>query len=157
MYFTVTDLKTAEETMSLYDWVISLVDVTHPMQAMGANHLVLRFEDDENPDYERSPQRDHVEQVLKFLAARALTGDRILIHCHAGISRSTAMCIACQMWFNGLSRERAVNWMGRNRKQMWPNLLVLHHFDTIAGHALEQSVCAYVKEWKEENKNNIVW
>ena len=55
------------------------------------HHLVLLFKDRDEVDHERSPQRHHVETLvswLKGLDRADLSG--LLVHCDAGVSRSTA-------------------------------------------------------------------
>jgi predicted protein tyrosine phosphatase len=39
------------------------------------------------------PQREHVEAILEF-DRRAKEEDRLVVHCHAGLSRSTAAFVA---------------------------------------------------------------
>jgi hypothetical protein len=47
-------------------------------------------------------------------------GGRILVHCHAGISRSTSMVIAFFM-HNGFSWDEALEIVRKGRPQAWPH------------------------------------
>src|SRR5579859_8121783 len=78
--------------------VLSILDPGHPdLEAFGAYgehaRLELRFHDiiDEKPG-EALPEPHHVEQLLRFgRDMMAEAGEkRLLVHCHAGVSRSTA-------------------------------------------------------------------
>jgi predicted protein tyrosine phosphatase len=55
-----------------------------------ANHLVLPFADTIDPRHPRRPQRQDVERIIEFGRAN---GEDMLIHCHMGISRSTAAAV----------------------------------------------------------------
>ena len=83
------------------DRVISMLDPERPFPDLGAQyvdrHLRLAFHDVNVPsDDEVGPSSDHVRSVLRFVEAWD-RGRPILIHCRAGISRSTAAAyvVAC--------------------------------------------------------------
>ena len=86
-----------ETDISIYDGVITIEDSTienpfrlefeHPKQ------LVLCFDDISVPiDGFIEPQEKHILQALSF--ADRIGEGPILIHCHAGISRSSAIALA---------------------------------------------------------------
>src|SRR3712207_6455151 len=80
--------------------VLSILDPLHPepadFQQYGPHkRLTLRFDDVIEPGTGLlMPERRHVEELLRFGEGLATTdGDplsHLLVHCHAGISRSTA-------------------------------------------------------------------
>jgi len=55
-------------------------------------HKVLRFYDIDDPRQPAAPARHHVHAGLRF--ARQHAGRHLLIHCQAGVSRSTALAYA---------------------------------------------------------------
>jgi predicted protein tyrosine phosphatase len=100
--------------------------------------LVLRFVDlDEpppSPHHERPelrmPSREHVEKALTF----DRPGERLLVHCHAGISRSSTVALAIIANRLGTGREEeALRLLLAIRPHAVPNLAVLRHADEILG------------------------
>ncbi|AEV36141.1 hypothetical protein PSE_1629 [Pseudovibrio sp. FO-BEG1] len=74
--------------------VLSLVspgtEVVLPVEPKPAHHLVLEFNDiAEERDGLIAPQMEHVERLLAF-AEQAQANGSLLVHCWAGVSRSTA-------------------------------------------------------------------
>ena len=73
-----------------------------------------------------------------------------LIHCHGGISRSTAAGIIFMMTCNAkLSIEDAFDCIMSIRPQAWPNELILYYADEIMG--LNGLLCKHAVDWKEKN------
>src|SRR4051794_10983773 len=80
--------------------VLSILDPAHPEPADFAAYsphrrLTLRFDDIIEPALGAVlPDRGHVEQLLEFGAGLASSDVdplcHLLVHCHAGVSRSTA-------------------------------------------------------------------
>jgi dual specificity MAP kinase phosphatase len=65
----------------------------------------------------------HLEQALEFIhKARAVPGARLLIHCHAGISRSPSFAIAYVMWAERKTLEEAFALVHTHRSVTSPNL-----------------------------------
>ena len=105
----------------------------------GECHLRLTFhdtEDDAAPFL--PPTRDHIDQILAFTAELPEDAD-VMIHCHAGISRSTATAIGvcCQQ---GMAPADALEHvkqlreptLGRGYKVL-PNRLMIRFFDEALG------------------------
>ncbi len=62
-------------------------EIPSPLDKASVPLLRLEFYDHTDPNPSNlGPQPHHVEQILKSTQ----TSDRVLIHCHAGVSRSTA-------------------------------------------------------------------
>ena len=79
------------------------------------------------------PTHEAVQEILEFTAT-CQDGDSLLVHCHAGISRSTAVAFAAVCAMEGPGRESIALSMIRNiRPGMNPNLLIVHFADAIYG------------------------
>jgi predicted protein tyrosine phosphatase len=121
--------------------VLSILDPGWPEpEALGAfdahRRLELRFHDviEAGSGYIAPESRD-VEQLLAF--GRNLTearGTHLLVHCHAGVSRSTAAAtlILAQM-HPDRPAEEALLTVVRQRPRAWPNLRILEFGDALLG------------------------
>jgi predicted protein tyrosine phosphatase len=96
-------------------------------------HKVLRFHDVEDVHQARPPTRRHVRAGLEF--ARRHAGRRLLIHCYAGVSRSTALAYAILVHRHGaVGREYGMlERLLALRPQACPNRLVVRHADALLG------------------------
>ena len=121
--------------------VLSLLDPGFPdPDAFGAfgehERLDLRFHDitEEKPGM-RLVQRDDVAALLQF--GRDLMREpkaHLLVHCHMGISRSTAsMALILAQARPDRPAAEAVGEVRRIRKQIWPNLRVVELGDELLG------------------------
>ena len=98
--------------------------------------LELRFHDvvEERPGY-IAPQPGDVEQLLEFGRDLAATPRaHLLVHCHAGVSRSTAAAILITVQ----ARPRrpaaeAVRAVATLRPRAWPNLRIIEFGDELLG------------------------
>jgi predicted protein tyrosine phosphatase len=91
--------------------------------------LELRFHDvieDPVPGY-AAPQIEHIEALFAFGRDMAAgNGEHLLVHCHMGISRSTAAAVL--LWLQAhpaLEPQLAVAEIVRIRPQAWPNLRMI--------------------------------
>lgn len=114
---------------------ISLLDPMCPLPDLGLHHSRHRsftMIDTENAQAPGAPQEKQVREALAF--AGSLPPDaRLLVHCHAGISRSSALALAIlaqklgmkdpEQLFDVLTTE-----ICRNAA---PNLLIARHADRI--------------------------
>ena len=94
-------------------------------------HLVLCFHDIEDAAQATPPQRQHVADGLAF--ARTHAGRRLLIHCFAGISRSTALAYAILVDRAGHAADEValLEHVLALRPQACPNRLVVRHADDL--------------------------
>ncbi|PPQ36653.1 tyrosine phosphatase family protein [Rhodopila globiformis] len=124
--------------------VLSILDPDWPVpEAFGAfgEHakLELRFHDVIEPDHPgaAAPQEAHVLQLLAFgrdLLREPRTDAHLLVHCHAGISRSTAsMALLLAQALPAVSGARIIDEILRLRPQAWPNLRILEIGDRQLG------------------------
>jgi predicted protein tyrosine phosphatase len=130
--------------------VLSILDPGWPEpEAFGAfdahRRLELRFHDviDASPGA-LVPQSLDVEQLLAF--GRDLSearGKHLLVHCHAGVSRSTAAAtLILAQARPDRPAEEALNAVVRHRPRAWPNLRILELGDALLGRGGEIVVAA---------------
>ena len=94
-------------------------------------HDVVLVEEDRVP-----PNQSHVEQILAFGRQAAAVGHaaHLLIHCHAGQSRSTAAATLCLAQAYPIrSGYEVLGEIVRQNPRTWPNLLMLELGDTALG------------------------
>jgi predicted protein tyrosine phosphatase len=108
------------------------------------DHMVLRFEDvDVVDEAVAMPHPGHVAAVLQF--ARENPSGKLLIHCKAGIARSTALALAVIADRFGPGRETdAVAELLTVRPEAAPNLLMLDFADDLLGRS-----GALVEAWRK--------
>lgn len=97
------------------------------------NRLRLEFDDIEtpisDPDY-CLPCFDDILKVTNFVAKMPRSDGRILIHCHAGISRSTAIAlIVCAIILGAGKEEEALGAVLTSRPQARPNRWIVELAD----------------------------
>lgn len=124
--------------------VLSILDPLYPEPADFAGYgpherLTLRFDDiiDETPGM-ILPEREHIEKLLRFgEGLAAADGDplaHLLVHCHAGISRSTASMATLLAEARPDWDEDAVFGHIREiRPQAWPNSRMIAMADDLLG------------------------
>ena len=123
--------------------VLSILDperaVPDAFGSYGAHErLELRFHDviEETPG-NAAPQPEHVAQVLAFgrdLMAEPAPDAHLLVHCHAGISRSTAsMALILAQALPVLPADAILTEVLRIRPQAWPNLRIIEMGDAMLG------------------------
>ncbi len=122
--------------------VLSILDPDWPVpEAFGAfgEHakLELRFHDVVEADVPGTspPREGHVADLLAFgrdLMAEAPPGAHLLVHCHAGVSRSTAsMALLLAQTLPEAGAERVFGEVLRIRPQAWPNLRIVEMGDAL--------------------------
>lgn len=96
-------------------------------------HHVLCFHDVEDPHHPTPPRRRHVRDGLHF--ARAHAGRLLLIHCYAGVSRSTALAYAILIDQHGAVGAEAamLDRLLALRPQACPNRLMVRYADQLLG------------------------
>ncbi len=115
--------------------VLSILDPDQPEpEAFGGYgehaRLELKFHDiiQEMPGFE-APQVEHVEKMLEFgqdLLRDPEPARHLLVHCHAGISRSTAaMTLLLAQAQPGLGADEVLAQVVHIREKAWPNLRIL--------------------------------
>jgi predicted protein tyrosine phosphatase len=124
--------------------VVSILDPDWPVpEAFGAYgehaRLELRCHDvieEANSDM-IAPRQDHVADLLAF--GRALLEERrgdthLLVHCHAGVSRSTAsLALILAQALPDMPADCIFEEVLQIRPQAWPNLRILEFGDAMLG------------------------
>jgi len=142
---TVCDLPTARNLLRdrrAFPFVVSISGPGRPLPeqlaAGGRKILRLEFLDSEDPIEPGAPERHHVEQLISF-ARNLPENPGILVHCDAGISRSTAAALILHYLCLGNPVD-AANALLQNQPNALPNRLFVHYADELLGSHL-QEVC----------------
>lgn len=132
--FKITCLMDAQTLIS-QDWptrIVSFIDPVTKWPAKGAHHLVLRAEDVPIAEWSSNPPSyDHLKQTLAF-TADLKDHDRLLVHCFAGQSRSTALMVAILIQ-HGLAADAAFAKVVEHREIALPNKLMISYADAHFG------------------------
>jgi predicted protein tyrosine phosphatase len=120
--------------------VLSILDPDSPEpEPLGIfevhRRLRLRFHDviESRPGW-IAPERWDVELLLTFARDLGASGTHLLIHCHAGVSRSTAAAtLVLAQRRPEQPAEEVLTEVVRLRPRAWPNLRILELGDDILG------------------------
>jgi predicted protein tyrosine phosphatase len=132
--------------------VLSILDPDWPVpEAFGAfgEHakLELRFHDIiEDAEGQLAPREEHAAELLAFgrdLMAEPAPDAHLLVHCHAGISRSTAsMALILAQALPQVPAPTILSEILRIREKAWPNLRLLELGEPMIGRPGELSRAA---------------
>ena len=133
MSLEVCDLRTAKSMeLSRYSGVITIEepDTDDAFRITAVPQLTLQFHDiDMTMLGYVEPDFDHIQQAIAF--AREIDGP-LLVHCRAGVSRSTAIALAIAADRLGTGCEQmACEWLIQVRPQAQPNKLVVFLSDEL--------------------------
>jgi len=139
-------------------WATKTLSVVNPFgwgpdgfKVFGPNQWVVQFDDTTNGDF--APTTEDIEKILEF--GRVVTpSDQILVHCHGGVSRSTATAIVLQVQ-QGATPEEAIRATGQVRPQMWPNELITDLADPLLN--MEGRLAKAVRDWQSANLVPYDW
>jgi predicted protein tyrosine phosphatase len=123
--------------------VVSILDPEHPLPDAFAAYnaharLELRFHDViEETSEQVAPQADDIARILAFGGGLSAEGrSRLLVHCHAGISRSTAaMALILAQAHPDQPAAVLLQHILAQREKAWPNLRMLELGDALLGRA----------------------
>ena len=122
---------------SIYDGVITIEDSTieDPLRIDSSEcpQLVLCFDDISQPvDNYILPTESHIKRALQF--ADELGDGSLLIHCHAGVSRSSGIALAIIASGRGKGHEKeSVKELEKINPNCTPNKLIVWFSDEILG------------------------
>ena len=142
----ICDLATVRSLdLSQYSGVITIEepDTEDPFRTDVVPQLVLQFHDiDMTMLGYVEPEPEHVQQALTF--AQEIDGP-LLVHCRAGVSRSTAIALAIAAVRLGAGNERqACEWLQQTYPQAQPNRLIVFLADEVLKRNC--SLCSAVKQ-----------
>jgi predicted protein tyrosine phosphatase len=108
--------------------------VQRPASVLPANHLKISMDDiTEHMDGFVAPSEDHVERVLAFVRGWDRAAP-LVVHCYAGISRSTASAFAAACMLNPHKDEIAIARQIRAASPIaQPNRLIVGLADRVLG------------------------
>lgn len=122
--------------------VLSILDPGTPdptaFEDYGRHHrLLLRFHDviDDSPGM-TAPTPEHVERVLAFgreIAGGPVALEHLLVHCHLGLSRSTAAMTLMLAQARPDAPLAALDAVRRARPRAWPNSRMIAHGEAALG------------------------
>ena len=120
--------------------VLSIIDTHEPrppaLDAYEAiEHELIRFDDvvAEYPGFEACTPA-HIERLLAFgERVHAAAGSHVLVHCHAGISRSTAAAAILMCQHAPGEEEAAFLRLLQLRRHGWPNTRMVEFADQLLG------------------------
>lgn len=124
------------------DFPASLIDRQHD------DHYIFNFhdvEDRESSDYV-VPTRKDIQEILEISSMVPPEG-RLLVHCTAGKSRSTAMAIGILIQ-SGKSPQEAFDFVKTLQPAMFPNRLMIEYVDDYL--RLDGQLITVVKTYYEE-------
>jgi predicted protein tyrosine phosphatase len=129
-----------------YNAVLSINDVDmDPPRGLGAFQgpkCELHFDDVIVPKWGQPPDPIDAKQIVRF--ASGLTDrHRVLVHCAAGISRSTAASVAfpaTRVSRNVRNADAIMRWLATVRPVARPNPLLVHMIDELLGWNSELSI-----------------
>lgn len=104
-----------------------------PREFKRENWLFLDMDDVISEKAEAAPKKEQVERLLSW--TNKLPKDaHLVIHCHAGVSRSTAAALAVKVQELGVDRlKEAVDWLLEARPQACPNPVITKFADELLG------------------------
>lgn len=132
--------------------VLSIIDTHEPRpealdEFFEIDHELIRFDDivAEYPGFEACTPA-HIEKVLAFgERVHAAPGSHVLIHCHAGVSRSQAAAAILMAQHAPGQEEAAFLRLLELRKHGWPNTRMVEFADQLLKRdgALRRGLLAY--------------
>lgn len=127
---TIVNIREAADICHEFPAVITAGPEHYEVRWGHKNHFVRGFDD--TLDLYNGPQLTDVIDMLNFAASQ--TGP-ILIHCHAGMSRSTATAwgVAIQRGMDPFEAYDALKAQHPQGRMFWPNDLLVEHLETIFG------------------------
>lgn len=111
-----------------------LMDGTPHSATADTPQMILTFWDTEDKRVPQGPDREQVKRGLEFILPHVAAGENVIIHCQAGISRSTAMALGVLSTLNPQDDEKTlIKKLLALRPQAAPNIIVVGLVDELTG------------------------
>ena len=137
------------------NWATKTVGLIDPERSTKGNsnyHVEFFHDVNYESNYHVYPKMEHFKRIMDFTKSLTLN-DQFLVHCHQGISRSTAIMIAVLIQ-HGCSIKQAIDHVYSVRNSMWPNDLICKHADEYFN--LQGKLIKEVNDYKEQWKNRFI-
>lgn len=110
-------------------WPTKIISViSEEIEIHGAHHLHVIFDDIARPMVGYiHPTEEHLAEIFEF-SKDFTEDDHVLVHCHAGISRSAAIAIGICIQ-HGMTYQEAYDYIATVRPIMSPNKLIIQYID----------------------------
>lgn len=112
-------LKTAEECPEKKFIVISVTDADVSKKLPNVEHLILDVPDDHTAWTCQSGIKNNLTTIFQLFDKSRIHNIPLLIHCTAGISRSSAVLSSYLMWSCSLRHEQVLSFI--KSKRIWAN------------------------------------
>jgi predicted protein tyrosine phosphatase len=126
--------STVEQTGARHIVTLLGVDdyIERPSSVPASNHLFLRMHDISEPlDGHVAPDAEHVASLIQFVRAWDRAAP-LVVHCWAGISRSTAAAFVSVCALSPERDERAIAWaIRRDSPTATPNIRIVRFADAM--------------------------
>jgi len=133
--------------------MLSLLDpgekMVTPITIRPENHVLINFEDVERPS-KFAPTQQHVREILTWGYTVPDDNCIAIVHCFAGISRSTAAGLALNIQRFGFNAEKLSKWL-EHRPNAWPNSLIARYADDLLG--LNGKLIKFVVDFKARRRD----
>jgi predicted protein tyrosine phosphatase/predicted phosphohydrolase len=141
--------------------IVSILDPSEPQPVELVGHeaktLTLRFDDVVARGGFVAPEREHVAALLEFDRG-AREEDSLVVHCHAGLSRSTAAFVALLAQRRPAAAAAAFAELRAVRPRSWPNYRMIAFADDLldTGGALSRELLDHRKIMVERYSDLLV-
>ncbi len=155
--FKVSNLEDADELCNT--WATKCVSLLGPeykdLYKTTPTRLVVYFDDVDFYPKPGSrwiaPHPNQIKEVLEFCKSLD-DSDKLLVHCKAGISRSTAMLIGI-LCLHKVTPAKALTAVRQVRPELWPNKLMIQFCDDILN--LNSALIKAVAAFKIKQKHKL--
>lgn len=124
-----------KKALTKFNWFISVMDDLED-EPINPNNNV------------RVPTLEEVLEIIEF-SSHLTDEDTILIHCHGGVCRSTAIAWLILV-MHGMTFEAAMNMVQLTSSFAWPNMRIVNFGDRILG--LGGKATHWMHNWRIENE-----
>jgi len=167
MKLLVSDLSYALSLKKLnhnHDVIVSVIDSNHYEYGLRIkdnceSHILECFSDTENCLDPCAPKKKQIENIINNFKSVILEkkAGNILVHCFAGVSRSTAIGVI-YLHLKGYDVEDAFDEIQKSRGfGIQPNLLILRYADEILGLIGNNSLVKQVAEFSKRGNVDFVY